>query len=44
MAELKTKPNKQSVKEFINRVKDEKKRKDCNKLLKIMKDITKTDP
>jgi hypothetical protein len=44
MAELKTKPNLQSVNEFINRVEDGKKQKDCRELLKIMKDITKTKP
>jgi len=33
MEELKTKPNEQSVVEFLNGVSDEKKRKDCFTIL-----------
>lgn len=41
MAELKTKPTRQSVQNFLNEtVSDEKKRKDCNFLLETMKEIT----
>jgi len=44
MAELKTKPNEQSVEAFLNRVEDEKKRQDCRTILEIMKQITKAEP
>ncbi len=44
MAELKTKPNKASVKKFLNAVKDEKRRDDCFQVLEIMKKITKEEP
>ena len=44
MAELKTKPNKASVKKFLNSVKDEKRRDDCFQVLEIMKKITKEEP
>jgi hypothetical protein len=44
MAELKTKKNKASVEKFINSVKDEKKREDSFKILKLMKQITKAEP
>ena len=44
MAELKTKPNKASVDKFLNSVKDERKRKDCFKVLELMKKITKEEP
>ncbi len=40
MAALKTQKNKASVKEFLQSVPDEKKRKDCEVLLKIMKEAT----
>ena len=40
MAALKTQKNKASVKEFLQSVPDEKKRKDCETLLKIMKEAT----
>ncbi len=44
MAELKTKPNEQSVEAFLNSVEDEKKRQDCFTILEIMKQITKAEP
>lgn len=44
MAELKTKPNKASVKKILNSVKDEKRRDDCFQVLEIMKKITKEEP
>jgi hypothetical protein len=44
MAELKTKVNKASVKEFLNGVKDEQKRKDSFKILEMLKKITNEKP
>ncbi len=44
MAELKTKPNEQSVEAFLNSVENEKKRQDCLTILEIMKQITKAKP
>ena len=44
MAELKTKPNEQSVEAFFNSVEVEKKRQDCLTILEIMKQITKAEP
>ena len=44
MAELKTKPNEQSVETFLNGVEDEKRRQDCFTILEIMKQITKAEP
>lgn len=40
MAELKTKKNNASVKEFIDSVEDEQKRKDAKKIAKMMRDAT----
>src|SRR3989344_3190783 len=40
MSELKTKPTKQSVKEFINKVEDEQKRRDSFEMLAMMEKIT----
>ena len=40
MSELKTKPTKQSVKEFINKVEDEQKRRDSFEILAMMEEIT----
>ena len=40
MSELKTKPTKQSVKEFINKVEDEQKRRDSFEILAMMEKIT----
>ena len=44
MAELKTKPNKLSVDKFLNSIKDEQKREDSFKILKLMKQITREEP
>jgi hypothetical protein len=44
MAELKTKPNDQSVEEFLNGVADEKKRQDCHTILALMKQVTGAEP
>ena len=44
MTELKTKPNDQSVEEFLNSIKDETKRQDCFTLVEIMKQATKAPP
>lgn len=44
MAELKTQVTKASVDKFLEGIKDEKKRQDCYKILKIMKKATKAEP
>jgi hypothetical protein len=44
MAEMKTKPTKQSVEEFLNGIPDEKKREDAFALLKLMKQATRKKP
>jgi len=44
MAELKTKKTTASVEKFLNSVSDEQRRKDCFRLLEIMKAATKSDP
>lgn len=44
MADLKTKPNNESVKGFIDNVLDDKKREDCYIILKLMKKITSKKP
>ena len=44
MAELKTQKNKASVKDFINTIESEEKRKDSKELVKIFKAITKKNP
>jgi hypothetical protein len=44
MAELKTKPNDQSVQRFLNAITDKQKRQDCFTILELMKQITKTEP
>ncbi|MHA2099642.1 MAG: DUF1801 domain-containing protein [Candidatus Kariarchaeaceae archaeon] len=44
MAELKTKERKASVEKFLNSVKDDQKREDSFKILKMMKHITKAEP
>ena len=44
MAEAKTKPTKQSVKEFLNRISDEQRRADCFALVKIMEEVTGNKP
>jgi hypothetical protein len=44
MAELKTKERKASVEKFLNSVKDDQKREDSFKILKMLKQITKSEP
>lgn len=44
MAENKTKETKASVEKFINSVKDESIRADCDAIIKIMKSVTKEEP
>ena len=44
MAELKTKPNNQSVEEFLDQITDPKRRRDCYTILKLMKQATKAEP
>jgi hypothetical protein len=44
MAELKTKPTKQSVKDFLDAVKDEQQKRNCRTVSRIMKRITKANP
>jgi hypothetical protein len=44
MAEIQTKVNEASVEEFLSNVEDEKKRKDCFEIIKIMQQVTKKEP
>lgn len=44
MAELKTKPNDQSVEAFLNGIEDKKRRADCLALLALMKEATQEEP
>jgi hypothetical protein len=44
MVELKTKVNKASVKEFLNSVAEERRRKDSLQVLKLMQEVTKEKP
>ncbi|MEK6286544.1 MAG: DUF1801 domain-containing protein [Acidobacteriota bacterium] len=44
MAELKTRKNTASVEKFLNSVADEQRRKDCFRVLEIMKAATKSEP
>ena len=44
MAELKTKPTKASVKDFLNQIPDEERRKDCFAVAKMMEEITGNKP
>lgn len=44
MAELKTKPNKQSVEAFLNGIADPEKRADAFSILALMKRVTGTEP
>jgi len=44
MAELKTKPTDESVKDFINRIPDEERRADCFAVAKIMEEVTGEKP
>ena len=44
MAELKTKQTQQSVEKFVDGIKNDKTRRDCRVLLKLMRDVTKAKP
>ena len=44
MTELKTKPNDASVEDFLNKVTDEKRRRDCFVILDLMKEVTGQEP
>jgi uncharacterized protein DUF1801 len=44
MAEPKTKPTKEKVKAFLNRIPDEERRADCFEVVKIMEEITGEKP
>jgi hypothetical protein len=44
MAELKTKPTGEDVKQFLNSINDEKKRQDSFTLLEMMREITRIEP
>ena len=44
MAELKTRPNNQNVDDFLKKVSDPAKRKNCHRVLDIMKQITQQEP
>jgi len=44
MAEPKTRPTSESVEKFLNSIADEQRRKDCFRVLDIMKTVTKTEP
>lgn len=44
LVEIKTKPTTLSVEDFINKIEDDQKRKDCFELLKIMKEASGAAP
>lgn len=44
MAELKTKQTNASVTAFLKKIRDEKRRSECLAILKLMKDVTKSEP
>lgn len=44
MAEQKTKPTKESVKDFLNKISDEERRADCFAVVKMMEEITGEKP
>jgi hypothetical protein len=44
VAELKTQPTNKSVKDFIDGIADDTKRRDCRTIMKIMKKVTKARP
>ena len=44
MAQLKTQPGKASVSQFINQIEDAQKRRDCNQVMKLMKQVTGKKP
>jgi hypothetical protein len=44
MADLKTKPTDQNVEDFLNAIPDEQKRADAIAIVKMMKQVTRTEP
>lgn len=44
MAELKTQPTNKSVKDFIDGIADDTRRRDCRTIMRIMKKVTKARP
>lgn len=44
MANIKTKVNEASVQEFVNKIEDEQKRKDCFEIIRIMKQVMEEEP
>ena len=44
MAELKTKKTKASVATFLNKISDEQRRKDCETVVRLMKEATGVEP
>jgi hypothetical protein len=44
MAEIKTKPTNASVKDFLEKVSDERRRKDCDTIVQLMSEATKAPP
>lgn len=44
MAETKTKPTNESVKDFLNKISDEERRADCFQVAKIMEEVTGEKP
>ena len=44
MADIQTKVNEASVEEFLNKVENEQKRKDCFEIIQIMKQVTEKEP
>jgi hypothetical protein len=44
MAEAKTKPTRNSVKDFLGKIADDQRRKDCQVITRLMSDVTKEKP
>lgn len=44
MADLKTKPTDASVRDYLDAIKDEQRRQDCEALISLMKRVTKHEP
>lgn len=44
LAELKTKPTRASVNDFLNTIEDQQRRKDCKSVMKLMAEITDAKP
>jgi hypothetical protein len=44
MAELKTKPNEDSVDDFLAAIEDEARREDCGRVVALMRDVTGEEP